>query len=155
MPFAVKQWPDSPDPRASDYIVEGWDAGQLSPWQWILATEDATEELAVFNDGVLCVNITHTKTFGGFQPVVALDGELNIIFTIVSATPAFGTSPSHTNEIEIWIFWFSTLLYRGNVKQLFPIAIQVQEPINMVEFDTTFGTITEPMSVTPAKWNAK
>jgi len=153
MPFAVSQWGYSPDPRAPDYIVQGWAVGQLSSWQWILSTEDATGDLAVFNDGVLCVNTFNSPTFGGFQPVVPLDGELNIIFDISTRDIPFGGSPPYSVEIEIWLFWFSTLLYRGNVRQLFPTAIQVQGPINMVEFDTTFGTIVNPMTVEPAKWN--
>jgi len=153
MPFGVTKWPKQPDPRAPDYIIQGWAVGQLSPWQWILATSGATEQLAVFNDGVLCVNTFNSPTFGGFQPVVPLDGELNIVFTIVGSQIPFGGGSPYSIEIEIWLFWFSTLLYRGNVRQLFPTALQIHGPINMLEFVTTFGTVTEPMTVEPAKWN--
>ena len=154
MPFAVSKWPYSPDPRQPDYITEGWEFGEVSPWKWILATSNATGDLAVFNDGIRCHNITATPTFGGFQPDDPLAGELNIVFTIIGRNIPFGGAPPYSIEIEIWLFWFSTLLYRGNVQELFPTAIQVQGPINMVEFDTTFGTVTEPMTVEPAKWNS-
>ncbi len=153
MPFATTQWANSPDPREPDYIIEGWDSGQLSPWQWILATEDATGDLAVFNDGVNFENVTRSKTGGTFDPVSSLPGLLEVFFQITTQQTPAGGPPTWTVQIELFIRWFSELLYTGILRQTFPVAIAVQGPIVMTEFSTTHGTLPEPMTITPAKWN--
>ena len=154
MPFAVTQWANEPDPRAPDYIIEGWEVGQLSPWQWILATTDATGDLAVFNEGVLFENATNAPDDGTFDPVGPLPGLLEVFFHISTHQVVQPGPPTWTVEIEIWLFWFSELLYNSRFRQLYPTAIQVQGPIDMVEWSTTHGTITEPMTIEPAKWNS-
>ncbi len=154
MPFAVTQWALSPDPRPADYIVFGWDFGQMSPWQWILSTTGATGDLAVFNAGVLCVNIGNGPGFGDFAPVDPLPTGLALIFFITGTQLPAGGPPTFTNHINLQLFDVTLLLYDGDLRQTYPTAIQVQTPIIMNEFDTSRGTLPNPMKITPAKWNA-
>ena len=154
MPFAVTQWPKNPDPRLPTYISEGWDFGQLSSWKWILATTDATGTLAIFNSGVRCHNVFNSPTSGIFVVDATLPDDLALIFNITAdQVPQVGP-PTWTVKIDLQIFWLTTLLYSRIFLQLYPTAIAVQGPIAMVEFDTSRGTIPDPMTLTPAKWNS-
>lgn len=154
MPFGVTQWPKEPDPRPPQYIVEGWAVGQLSSFKWILSTEDATGDLAVFNSGVRFHNVFFSATTGVFVVDDTLPDDLAVIFNITSSQVVQVGPPTWTVSIDLQLFQLTTLLYSALFRQLFPTAIQVQGPISMTEFDTSAGTITEPMSIEPAKWNS-
>lgn len=153
MPFAVTQWALEPDPRAPDYIIAGWDVGQLSPWKWHLFTRGATGLLAIFNEGVTFHNNINTPTFGNFLPDPVLPDMLSVVFNIEGfQIPQVGP-PNWTITIQINILRSTTTLYTSFFKLLYPVAIQIQGPIPMTEVDTTFGTIPFPMEISPVKWN--
>lgn len=154
MPFAVSQWPYSPDPRGPAYIVQGWDFGQLPSWKWDLGTTGATGDLAVFNAGVRFHNVSNTPQFGDFDPDVVLEHDLEVLFEIQTNQIPQGSPPPWTVRILIQISRGVTPLYSVLFPQLFPTAIQVQGPFAMTEIDTSSGTIPNPMTITPAKWDA-
>ena len=154
MPFAVTQWALNPDPRPVDYITFGWDFGQMSPWKWVVSTTDATGELAVFNDGILCHNDLNSPSFGSFVPDVVIPHDIAIVFTITGTQLPAGGPPTFTIEIQLDVFHLTAFLYQGRLRATYPTAIQIQSPIVMVELDPVFGTIPNPMQITPVKWNA-
>lgn len=155
MPFAVSQWPNGPDPRQADYNILGWNFGQVPPWQWIVSTTDATGLLAVFNDGVLCVNVFNSPSIGIFVVVDALPGGLALIFSITGTQEPAGGPPTFTIHANLQFFKDTGLLYTADLKPTYPVAIQVQSGFVMVEFSTAFGTFPNPVIITPAVWDAE
>lgn len=154
MPFAVKQWPDEPDPRPPNYIIDGWDVGQLSSWKWILSTDGATGLMSVFNDGVQCHNTFHLPNLGAFAVDDTLPDDLALIFNINShQTPQTGP-PDWTVQIALQIFQLTDLLFTGLWREEYPTAIQIQGPIIMTPVSGTGGTFPNPMFAAPAKWNS-
>lgn len=154
MPFAVSQWPYSPDPRTTDFDIPGWNHGQVAPFKWILSTTGATGIYEFYNDGALqfkCGEGSGVTVFCG-NPVGP--AEVDAIIQIFGFDPPLVGPPEVSKRIFVEVRSFSTNGYVGTLDQLYPIAIKVQQPIVMVE-DTPFaGTIPNPMVMTPAKWNA-
>lgn len=155
MPFSVTQWPKNPDPRAPDYIIKGWNSGQVSPWKWDLATTGATGDLAVFNDVVRMHNVVNLPGGGTFVVDDTLPNDLVVALVLLTFDTVQTGPPTWTVQIQISIHHLFQPLYNANFQQLYPVALQVQGPIAMTEIDTTFGTIPNPMTITPVKWNSE
>ena len=78
MPFAVSQWPNSPDPRTNTFNQTGWNFGQVPPFTWILSTTGATGLLAIFNSGIPLRNTFANETVGTYQEIGVLPGGLGL-----------------------------------------------------------------------------
>ena len=154
MPFAVSQWPNSPDPRLPNYIAFGWDFGQVSSWKWTVSTTEATGLLSIFNAGVLCHNVFNSPSAGIFVVDDVLPGGLALIFSITGTQEPAGGPPTFTIHINLQFFQETGLLYTADLRATYPTAIQVQSPFVMVEVSTAFGTFPNPVIITPAVWDA-
>ncbi len=154
MAFGVTGWGYSPDPRKPDYIVHGWDAGRIPAWKYDLASTGATGDLAVFNDGVRFHNITNTPGGGTFEVDEPMPDDLFTALVFLTFQKPNPVPPFWTVQIQISIRHLFQPVYNANFQQLYPVALSVQGPIPMDEIDTTFGTIPNPMTLTPVKWNA-
>jgi len=57
VPFAVSNWPYSPDPRSSAFSAYGYAFGSVAPWQWIVSSHGASGAWEFLNAGVLTRSI--------------------------------------------------------------------------------------------------
>lgn len=155
MPFAVSQWPYFPDPRKPDFAAFGWNHSQVPPFSWIMHTTGATGIFRFFNLGVVNRNSFDSLGFSIYGPIIpppfALVWDLSI-FGFEDPQPG---PPVHTIHFHFHIFKETSSQMEGDLELLFPVAIAEQGPIPVVQHDTTFGTIPNPMFLTPAIWSAE
>jgi hypothetical protein len=153
MPYAVSQWPYWPDPRQADWNFLGWDFGQVPPWKWRIDTSGATGIYAQFNDGVLMEPTGFLPEDTRWDNQHVLIGAITVILSIKGADPPVGIPPGITKSIGILMHIGPVRVYGGGLELLWPTAIAVQSPIPMVPVAPSAGTIPNPMSLTPVKWN--
>ena len=155
MPYAVAQWPYSPDPRPPDFNQPGWDFGQVGPWRWRVQTEDATGIYVAFNDGVVFEAVDPSLPEDTlFLPLADLGNDLEGFLSIKGFEEPFG-SPPFTKSFGIRFDVLGLTVFGGGFNLLYPKAIQVHGPFDMAEDNPSDGTIPEPMTITPVKWNAE
>lgn len=153
MAFGVRKWPSSSDPRTAAWSVYGWNYGEVAPFTWLLKTTDATGPFARYNTAVPIFGVSSIPNFTTFRepgyPTQHFSGEILITGW---QTPQ-GSPPGYTIRISINLLEFGAAIASGSIDQLFPQAIAVQPPITVVPFTGVGGTIPNPMTITPAKWN--
>lgn len=154
MPFAVSQWPSSPDPRQADFAIDGWNFGQVPPFTWILSTTGATGVFAPLNDGITCFNRTVSPSFSTYRPLPG--PPLSVQYNLqIEGKQTIETVPfDHTIEIDLIVSAPPVIFaYVGEIFRLYPTAIAVIGPIPMILVDPAPGTIPNPVFMTPAKWD--
>lgn len=155
MPFAVSQWPYSPDPRQSWFNKTGWNHSQVPPWKWILSTTGATGDVAIFNGGVLVEATSMDSDLTVFENIATLPFLLTVELNSAGTQEPVGGPPGFTKSQRIQIRQDLVLIYGGTLDQLYPVAIAVQSPFDMTELGPNNGSIDNPMIATPAKWNVE
>jgi len=155
MPFAVSQWPYSPDPRLSTFNHTGWNFGQVPPWKWIIKTTGATGDVSIFNAGVLVEPTSQTPDDTVFVNVAHLPHGLTVELNSNGTQEPVGPPPGFTKALRIQIRQHLSLIWGGSLDQLYPIAIAVQSPFPMTLLGMNNGTIPNPMTTTPAKWDVE
>jgi len=155
MPFAVSQWPNSPDPRPPDFAIDGWNFGQVPPFSWKMSTTGATGIYAFFNAGITLRNVFSSPSISFYDPVIPPPNF--VVTTLVISgfqTPQAGP-PLHTIAFGFDILVETALNFRGDLLLLFPTAIAIQGPIPLVEIQPSDGTIPNPMELQPLIWDAE
>lgn len=153
MPFAVTQWADEPDPREPDFNLYGFNVGQLPPWTWILSTTNATGIYTIFNDGVLMRPTIVAPEDTRFDNVDTLPDDITVIVSSKGQQTPVGPPPGITKSIGIILLESLVDKWSGGKEWLYPDAIRVFGGIIMAEDSPSGGTVPDPMSLTPAKWN--
>ena len=153
MPFAVSQWPYSPDPRGSAFDILGWNFGQVPPFKWILSTTDATGIMAIYNTGILVDVVFEIPGVTQWAHPVELPGFMRVSMTFLGFDTPQGAPPGTTKQMQISITESSVPTWNGNLDLLFPTAIAVQSPFAMTQLNPSGGDFPNPMAITPAKWN--
>ena len=155
MPFAVSQWPNSPDPRTSEFNRTGWNFGQVPPFTWILSTTGATGLLAIFNAGVPLRNTFNNETSGTYQEINVLPGGLTVIMNILGTQEPNPIPIPHTINIQFTVFQITATLADGVLRLLYPTAILVQGPIPVTDTSPPGSSWPNPAEITPAKWDVE
>lgn len=153
MPFAVSQWPYSPDPRTAQFDQTGWDFGQVPPWSWIISTTAATGPFDIFNSGVVVKPFAALATETLFRQVDVLPEDITVRLSSQGFIVPFGMPPGITKTLKITIAQPEFTEAEGQIDLTFPTAIAVQGPIVMTVLPPPIGTIPNPMVLTPAKWD--
>ena len=153
MPFAVSQWPNSPDPRTAQYAITGWNFGQVPPFRWILSTTGATGALAIFNSGVVLTNDFFNLTLASFRELGTLPDDLTVIMNIIGTQEPAAGPPPFTIDIQFTVFQITATLADGRLRLLFPTAIAVQGPIPVTDTSPPGMSWPNDAEITPAKWN--
>ncbi len=154
MAFAVSKWPYTPDPRQASFDNLGWDYGEVPPWQWVLQTTGATGVYAIFNAGVMLEPFAALATETLWREVIALPDTLTVILSSLSILPPAGGPPLVSKRLFLRILSGGFTKAQDTLDALFPTAIAVQTPFDMVVVSPPVGTIPNKMELTPAKWNA-
>jgi len=155
MPFAVSQWPYSPDPRTPAFNILGWDFGQVPPFSWIMSTTGATGFFSVFNDGVTLRNSFVLPNVGTYDPVDPLGNDLTLIMNIIGSNTPTPVPPIFTIDIQIDVFQITATVLSGRLLLLFPLAIAVQPPMTMIVAAPPGNDFPNPAILTPAKWDTE
>jgi len=155
MPFAVRQWPASPDPRSPAFAIDGWDFGQVPPFTWIMATTGATGIYTFLNDGLLLRNSFASPGSSFYEPIIPPPFFVVPSLVITGFQSQQVGPPPWTISFDVLIVVETTTAFTGQLRQLFPTAIQVQSPMAMVVVSPTDGTIPNAVSFTPAIWDAE
>lgn len=154
MPFAVSQWPYSPDPRGPGYSVIGWNFGQVVSWKWLCESTDATGRYAFLNDGLIVESTFDdgaTTTWGGspaFPPST-------VVSVVKIGLPAPGGAPTRTITFTFQIFTDPPPVIVQAVEIFtWPIAIQKFGPWTVRRLGVPVPEIPNGVTITPANWNA-
>lgn len=154
MPFAVSQWPNSPDPRLADFAIDGWDFGQVPPFTWILSTTGATGVFAPLNDGIAAFNVTVSPGFSTYRPPPGPPLSVQYNLQIEGKQFVDPVPFDHTIRIDLIVSAPPVIFaYIGQLRLLYPTAIAVWGPMTMVLDTPAPGTIPNPVFATPAKWD--
>ncbi len=153
MPFAVSQWPYTPDPRTAQFDQMGWDYGQVPPWAWILSTTGATGPFAVFNNGVIVKPFAAGVDDTLFRQVVTLPDDITVRLTSKGFNPPLGGPGGTSKRLSVRIAQPEFQEASGVLNKNYPTAIAEQGPMTIVVDDPPIGTFPNPMAITPAKWN--
>ncbi len=153
MPFAVSQWPYSPDPRLAQFDNPGWDYGQVPPWTWILKTTGATGLAAIFNSGVTVKPFAQVPGAVTFENVDVLPDDVTCILAHTTFQDPIGPPGPFTVFMAIVIRQLGSPEFSGTLDQLYPTAIAIQGPFPMQKIGIGVGTMPNPVETTPAIWN--
>lgn len=153
MPFGVTQWPKEPDPREPDFDLYGWDVGQLGPWSWILSTTNAPGMWAIFNAGVLMQPTIISPIDTRFDNADTLPDDITAILSLKGQQLPVGPAPGITKSFGIILLESLVDRWSGGQEFLYPTAIAVRSGFVMSADSPSSGTLPDPMTITPAKWN--
>jgi hypothetical protein len=154
MPFAVKQWPDNPDPREPDFAVDGWDVGQLPPFVWRMSTTNATGVYEHLNDGVDCTNVTVSPSFSTYRSDPGQPNAVDLFILIAGFQTVQTVPEDHTIEFELRVTRPPGIRFEGKFYFVHPVAIQQHDDFGLaVVLPDAAGTIPDDMTITPRKWN--
>ena len=153
MPFAVSQWPNSPDPRTSSFGITGFDFGQVPPWAWVMRTTNALPPFDPLNDGMLWKPAFYGVDFMQFAPEEPLVGVSDQVLEFFGTADPSGAPPGTTMFMQIRFYNTGPLQESGSRSLLYPLAIQVNGPFNMRHQGQPSLLMPDPLTITPAKWN--
>lgn len=153
MPFAVSQWPYSPDPRGASFDLPGWAFGQVPPWAWVLSTTDATGCYTNYNDGVILKPTSQVPGVTVFENVDVQPDGGGARLTLTGTQEPTGPPPGITKTMFLEVLAFGFQAWTSTLTLLYPTAIQEHGPFVMVNTGTPCGTLPNPMKITPAIWN--
>lgn len=153
MAFGVRQWPEPPDPRGSFFSFEGWNWGQVAPWQWVLNTNDATGLWSFLNDGfVIPSTFDNGVTTTWFANVPASGGTDVSLAKFGTPTPV--GIPPRTIQLTLSVFRPGpTLIGQGVLTFVFPDAIRVFGPLAMLSGGLPIPDLPNGITITPAIWD--
>jgi hypothetical protein len=151
MPFAVSQWPYSPDPRTAEYALTGFDFGQIPPWRWFMQTTDALDPYGILNTGLVWERTAHTIASATFAPIVPTPGITDPVLTF------FGTLlPSGGVTMEFFCSFFITgadPATAGFINALYPLAIAERSFTMVNQTLPPPSFIPNPLVITPRLWD--
>lgn len=153
MPYAVSQWPYSPDPRAASFDLIGFNYGQVPPWAWVLSTTDATGLAEPFNgDGVIVKPFTILPQQVSWSNVDPLPDDVSV--TMNHSGFPVPVPPGPNTQFHSFIVWQGVLPeFSASFGLLWPDAI-VQRPFPVAtKVGLGIGTMPNPLVATPAIWN--
>lgn len=153
MPFAVKQWADSPDPRDPAFNLDGWDHGQLPPWRWLVKTTNATGIWTIFNTGVVVEFSFGFPNDSGFEEIATLPDDITVILKILGSQLPIGPGAGITKSIGLILLQGGEDKWSGGNEQLYPTAIAVWTLPILAEDNPSDGTVPDVFTLTPRKWN--
>lgn len=154
MPFAVKQWADSPDPRLPDFNLYGWDVGQLPPFRWLLETTNATGIWTIFNAGVLVeAELPALPEDTVFVNVDVLPDAITVLMSSKGTQLPVGPF-GITKSVGVILREGGVDRWSGGNEQVYPTAIAVWNLPILAEDSPSVGTVPDPFKLTPVKWNA-
>jgi len=153
MPFAVRQWPVAPDPRGPLFAFEGWDFGQVPPWKWVVSSFDATNLWAFLNDGFVLPSTFDDGVTSTWFANVPDPGPTGVVLTKFGQ-PAPTGSPPRTIQLTLSVLRPGPVLIgQGILLHVFPKAIQVFGPVEMLLAGLPIDDVPNPVTITPAKWD--
>lgn len=155
MPFAVSQWPHSPDPRLLDFAITGYDFGQVPPWRWLMTTSGAIFPYESLNDGIIWQAASHSINNCEYN-VIDLSPDLSDDrLAFFGSRFPIGGAPGST--IRIFCTFFQTAAdpaTNGSLFLTYPKAIGTR---SFVMSNDVGGEpfLPNPVLLTPRKWNAE
>jgi len=153
MPFAVRQWPSSPDPRSSFYSYEGWNWGQVVSFRWVVSTTDATGAWAFLNSGFVVSSISDDGIDTQWSAVLPDSGGTSVTLSKFGHAPPVGVPP-FTIEWQLTVDVPSTGEQgRAFLNELWPDAILARGPLVMLDSGSPIADLPNPVTFTPAIWN--
>lgn len=153
MPFRVRQWPVSPDPRGSLYSFVGWNWGQVVSWKWIASSVDATGPYEFLNDGLILPSFSDDGIETLWLQEVADSGGTVVRLLKVGFFPPILMPPITISwGIQIDVPSVPTGA-TGSSELFFPDAIQEFGPFEMFNGPDPVEDIPNGVLITPAIWN--
>jgi len=154
MPFAVSQWPYSPDPRGPGFSVIGWHFGQVVSWKWLVTSSAATGRYSFLNDGLIVASTFDdgaTTTWGGSPPFPPT----TVVSLVKVGLPAPGGVPPRTITFRLQIFTGPPpLIVEALELFTFPVAIQQFGPWVVRLLGVPVPEIPNGVTITPTNWAA-
>jgi hypothetical protein len=149
MPFAVSQWPYSPDPRPPDFGIAGFDFGAVPPWRWLMESTGALSPYDPLNAGMVWEAAFHTVDSMQFAPLVPLIGVDDQVLEFFGTQEPSGGPPGVTMFMQVRFENTGPLQQSGSRLLLYPPAIQVNGPFNMLNQGVPSVLIPNPIEITP------
>lgn len=153
MPYAVSQWPYSPDPRGPDFGLIGFDFGQVPPWKWLMESTGALSPYDPLNDGMVWEPAFFAPDSMQFAPVVPLIGVDDQVLEFFGSQDPVGAPPGTTMFMQVRFELTGPLQQSGSRILLYPTAIAVQGPFNMMNQGLPSVLIPNPITITPLVWD--
>lgn len=154
MAFEVTQWPKNPDPRLPDFNLFGFDAGMVPPWRFLLETTGATGDVSIYNAGVVIEAKTTAAASTRYEDLGGLPQDQLCELQSDGTQLPVGGPPGITKTLTVILRQDFLEIWKGTIKLLYPTAIRVFGGFNMVLVGANNGTVPNPMTCTPLKWNA-
>lgn len=153
MAFAVRQWPDAPDPRSSHFSFAGWDWGKVPPFQFVLTSTNATGIYAWLNDGLVLANTFDDGLSTQWSAIVpGFDFTLAVLSKVGTESPA--GAPTRTITFTLIIIGQAPVLDATAGENLtFPDAIRVFGPWVLSNTGGPIAEVPDGITLTPAKWD--
>ena len=153
MPFGVRKWPDSCDPRGPCFCLEPYAPGAVPPFAYRIQTTGALPPLDWLNAGdivTFTVRVGLACQFPNGEPIPGvLNANLDTspIFDWLNLPP-----PLHTLEWILRVAEGTGNLHQGQSSARFPDAVGMPPAISM---SATVGPelIPNPVTITPVKWD--
>lgn len=153
MPYAVSQWPYSPDPRPNAFGITGFDFGQVPPWRWLMQTTGALAPYDPLNTGMVWENAFHTVDSLQYEPVVPLIGVDDQVLEFYGQQEPSGGGAGTTMFMQIRFELTGPLQQSGSRLLLYPKALQVNGPFNMLNQGLPSVLMPNPLTITPVRYD--
>ena len=154
MPYAVSQWPYSPDPRAPDFALYGWDVGQVPPFRWTIKTTNALAPFEIFNTGVVVEATTIAPDDTTWTNVDSLPAGVTCFVRIKGTQEPVSGPPDFTILLEIELADNVGPADDGFASMEYPTAIAVHTVPTVGLPSGPDIRLPDPVTITPRKWNA-
>jgi len=153
MPFGVRKWPDSCDPRGPCFCIRAYAPGAVPPYKFRLKTTFALPPLAYLNLGELCTfNLQIGISCRYPNPAPPPDTTA----CELSITPLFDWNnvppPGHTIEWIVFCGIGTPSEHSGQVSARFPFAVD-QPPSVTMRALVGPELIPNPLELIPQPWD--
>lgn len=153
MGFAVRQWPEAPDPRTALFSFAGWNWGQVVSFRWIVSTTEATGAWAFLNDGFVVELVSDDGFDTQWEAVVPDSGGTTVTLSKFGTEIPIGGPPFSLEWL--WTIDVPSTVEQGRSHEflLFPDAIRVYGPLEMLDSGSPIPDLPNGITITPARWD--
>jgi len=154
MPFGVRRWPGSGDPRDANFCVDGFRPGGTPAIVYRFSTSAALAPFDLLNGAGVVIGLSldtmgHREWFNGDFTANHLSGGLSI------DGDHLGLDVGPTYSVE-WAFSITAPgedLYLGFARALYPDPINGWTTIPLAPASIGSNKIPNPLLITPCIWN--
>lgn len=153
MPYGVRKFPNSADPRAADFAIVGFAFGAVPAIKYRLRTTGASGLYLPFNGGQVIGVDMISPNYNTWEHAASMSFPVNISLAIFGYRDLQPGSPPYSVAWTLSIIGVGDFAYIGNASAAFPNAITGWPTIPMTYSGVGPSEIPNPITLEPCIWD--